>query len=220
MTVRYHYMGPRKAAEQPRIVPRACPSGHMCPVGRGSGADGGGSTIRASLWPGSGPPNRADRLDAKLALYSVPRAPCAPRPMSAFPKEWPYRLRGRSETSKSTVRASFGYPRTQLDRCVLVGPRTGPYTSRGRRGWPRGPLAQDFLSSATHRRRRPSELWRIRLLPLRQHLHGRFANEQLFGTDRGKTRDSTAPSRRLTARGGGWLCRPLLMQRAFVATGG
>ena len=147
MTVRYHYVGPRKAAEQPRIVPRACPSGHMCPVGRGSGADGGGSTIRASLWPGSGPPNRADRLDAKLALYSVPRAPCAPRPMSAFPKEWPYRLRGRSETSKSTVRASFGYPRTQLDRCVLVGPRTGPYTSRGPRGWPRGPLAQDFLST-------------------------------------------------------------------------
>ena len=35
MTVQHHCMGARKAAEQRRIVPRACPSGHVCPMGRG-----------------------------------------------------------------------------------------------------------------------------------------------------------------------------------------
>ena len=84
--------------------------------------------IRVSLWPAAPahPAGPTGSTRAELALYSVPRAPCAPRPMWAFPKEWPYRLRGPSETRKIPVRASFGYPRTPRDGCGTGGTQRRP----------------------------------------------------------------------------------------------
>ena len=72
MTVHYHCMGVRKAAEERRIAPHAPPSGHVCPMGRGAGADARRNAIRASSRAGSGPPNWADRPHTARALYSVP----------------------------------------------------------------------------------------------------------------------------------------------------
>ena len=133
-------MGARKAAEQRRIAPHAPPSGRMC-VWEGEAVEyGRNSTIRASSRAGSGPPNWADRPHTARALYSAQRAPHAPRPVWAFPKGWPYRLWGRSETRGSPVRARFWYPRTPRDGCALVGLKGGPYTSRPQHGWPRRPL--------------------------------------------------------------------------------
>ena len=98
MTVQHHCMGARQAAEQRRIVPQLPPNGRMCVWEGKAVAYARNSTIRASLWPGSGPPNRADRPDAELALYSAQRARCARHPEWAFPRVGPTgslaRLRG------------------------------------------------------------------------------------------------------------------------------
>ena len=120
ITVQYHCMGVRKATEQRRIAPHAPPSGHVCPMGRGAGADARRNAIRASSRAGSGPPNWADRPHTARALYSAQRAQCARHLEWAFPKGWPHWLPSPVAGRQSPVRARFGYPRTPRDGCVLV----------------------------------------------------------------------------------------------------
>ena len=104
MTVRYHYVGPRKAAEQPRIVPQLPPSGRMC-VWEGEAVEyGRNSTIRARSRAGSGQTNWADRSHTELALYSAQRARCARHPEWAFPRVGPT----GSRTRLRGVRPSYG----------------------------------------------------------------------------------------------------------------
>ena len=104
-------------------------SGRTCPLRRVAAADGGASTIRASLRSGRVAVNPAGRAGAELALYSACKGGARAAPRWPFPRGRPGRLRRRSGPRISTIQARYGHPRTPRDGFASAGANGAPYSA-------------------------------------------------------------------------------------------